>query len=249
MKRLIVMMAGLATVATGVVGCLSAQLRSEDPQTRLAAVGEVKEQAVLQEIAQGTQYQDDVRVAAMKRLSDPQDLWHIWSENENKPEIARGALDAFKDDDYLVRVSLSARTNEALVAVGRLSSLSACSNVAVNCAAPSVQLVAFRKFLEQTQDEDALRYALEHGQMRGAGVKYAPEEPEGAESIPLDVLDDAYQAIDEFAQHYDKESIRMVLASLKEYHLPEMDKARTEVIEKALEDNDWAGIRYELGLQ
>ena len=79
--------------------------------------------------------------------------------------------------------------------------------------------------------------------------KDIPEEPEGAESIPLDVLDDAYQAIDEFAQHYDKESIRMVLASLKEYHLPEMDKARTEVIEKALEDNDWAGIRYELGLQ
>ena len=183
MKRLIVMMAGLATVATGVVGCLSAQLRSEDPQTRLAAVGEVKEQAVLQEIAQGAQYQDDVRVAAMKRLSDPQDLWRIWSENEGKPEIARGALDAFKDDDYLVRVSLSPRTNEALVAVGRLSSLSACSNVAVNCTVPSVQLAAFRKFLERTQDEDALRYALEHGGMRGAGVKYAPEAPEGARSV------------------------------------------------------------------
>ncbi len=47
MKRIIVMAAGLAAVATGVVGCLSAQLRSEDQQTRLAAVGEVKEQAVL----------------------------------------------------------------------------------------------------------------------------------------------------------------------------------------------------------
>ena len=76
--------------------------------------------------------------------------------------------------------------------------------------------------------------------------KEIPEEPDGAESIPLDMLDDAYQAIDEFALHYDKESIRMVLTSLKEYHLPEMDKARTEVIERALEDNDWAGIRYEL---
>ena len=183
MKRIIVMTAGLVGVAAGVVGCLSAQLRSEDPQTRLAAVGEVKEQAVLQEIAQGAQYQDDVRVAAMKRLSDPQDLWRIWSENEGNPEIARGALDAFKDDDYLVRVSLSPRTNEALVAVGRLSSLSACSNVAVNCTVPSVQLAAFRKFLEQTQDEDALRYALEHGGMRGAGVKYAPETPEGARSV------------------------------------------------------------------
>jgi len=52
MKRIIVMVAGLAAVATGVVGCLSAQLRSEDQQTRLAAVGEVKEQAVLQEIAE-----------------------------------------------------------------------------------------------------------------------------------------------------------------------------------------------------
>ena len=183
MKRIIVMTAGLAVVAAGVVGCLSAQLRSEDPQTRLAAVGEVKEQAVLQEIAQGAQYQDDVRVAAMKRLTDPQDLWRIWSENEGKPEIARGALDAFKDDDCLVRVSLSPRTNEALVAVGRLSTLAACSNVAVNCTAPSVQLAAFRKFLEQTQDEEALRYALEHGGMRGAGVKYAPEAPEGARSI------------------------------------------------------------------
>ena len=78
--------------------------------------------------------------------------------------------------------------------------------------------------------------------------KEIPEEPDGAESIPLDMLDDAYQAIDEFALHYDKESIRMVLTSLKEYHLPEMDKARTEVIERALEDNDWAGIRYELNI-
>ena len=184
MKRIIVMTAGLAVVAAGVVGCLSAQLRSEDPQTRLAAVGEVKEQAVLQEIAQGAQYQDDVRVAAMKRLSDQQDLWRIWSENEDTPEIARGALEAFKDDDYLVRVSLSSRTNEALVAVGRLSSLSACSNVAVNCTVPSVQLAAFRKFLEQTTDEDALRYVLEHGKMRGASVEYAPSAQDGARSRP-----------------------------------------------------------------
>ena len=183
MKRIIVMTAGLAVVAAGVVGCLSAQLRSEDPQTRLAAVGEVKEQAVLQEIAQGAQYQDDVRVAAMKRLSDQQDLWRIWSENEDKPEIARGALEAFKDDDYLVRVSLSSRTNEALVAVGRLSSPAACSNVAVNCTVPSVQLAAFRKFLEQTTDEDALRYVLEHGKMRGASVEYAPSAQDGARSI------------------------------------------------------------------
>ena len=167
MKRIIVMTAGLVAVATGVVGCLSAQLRSEDPQTRLAAVGEVKEESVLQEIAQGAEYRADVRVAAMKRLSDPQDLWRIWSENEDNPEIARGALDALKDDDYLVQVSLSPRTNEALVAVGRLSSLSACSNVAVRSTVVPVQLAAFRKFLEQTQDEDSLRYALEHGKMHG----------------------------------------------------------------------------------
>ena len=125
MVRIVVMMAGLTAVAVGVVGCLSAQLRSEDPQTRLAAVGEVKEQTVLQEIAEGGEYRDDVRIAAMKRLPDPQVLWRIWSENEDAPEIARGALDAFKDEDYLVRVALSPRTNEALVAVGHLSSLSA----------------------------------------------------------------------------------------------------------------------------
>ena len=182
MKRIIMMMAGLVAVATGVVGCLSAQLRSDDPQTRLAAVGEVKEQSVLQEIAQGAQYRDDVRVAAMKRLSDPQDLWRIWSENEDNPEIARGALDALKEDDYLVQVALSPRTNEALVAVERLS-LPACSNVAVRSTAVPVQLAAFRKFLEQTQDEDALRYALEHGAMRGADVKYPQEAPDGARSV------------------------------------------------------------------
>ena len=183
MKRIIMMMAGLVAVAMGVVGCLSAQLRSEDPQTRLAAVGEVKEQSVLQEIAQGAEYRDDVRVAAMKRLSDQQDLWRIWSENEDNPEIARGALDALNDDDYLVQVSLSSRTNEALVAVERLASLSACSNVAVRSTAVPVQLAAFRKFLEQTQDEDALRYALEHGAMRGADVKYPQEAPDGARSV------------------------------------------------------------------
>ena len=183
MKRIIMMTAGLVAVVTCVVGCLSAQLRSEDPQTRLAAVGEVKEQSVLQEIAQGAEYRDDVRVAAMKRLSDPQDLWRIWSENEDNPEIARGALDALKDDDYLVQVSLSPRTNEALVAVERLSSLSACSNVAVRSTAVPVQLAAFRKFLEQTQDEEALRYALEHGAMRGAGVEYPQEAPDGARSV------------------------------------------------------------------
>lgn len=78
--------------------------------------------------------------------------------------------------------------------------------------------------------------------------KEIPDEPEGAESVPLDMLDDAYVSIDEFAQHYDKESIRMVISSLKEYHLPEMDHARVLTIEKALEDNDWAAIRYELSV-
>ena len=183
MKRRIVMIAGLAAVAAGVVGCLSAQLRSEDPQTRLEAVGEVKEQSVLQEIAQGGEYRDDVRIAAMKRLADQQCILSIWKESEGNPELARGALDAIKDDDCLVQVSLSPRTNEALVAVGRLSSLSSCSNVAVACTVPSVQLAAFRKFLEQTQDEDALRYALEHGGMRGARVEYPPEAPDGARSV------------------------------------------------------------------
>lgn len=76
--------------------------------------------------------------------------------------------------------------------------------------------------------------------------KEIPDEPPGAESVPLDMLDDAYVAIDEFAQHYDKESIHMVIASLREYHLPEMDHARVDTIERALNDNDWAGIRYEL---
>ena len=159
MKRIIVMTAGLAVVAAGVVGCLSAQLRSEDPQTRLAAVGEVKEQAVLQEIAEGGEYRDDVRVAAIKRLSDQQRVLRIWSESEDKPEIARGALDSIKDDDFLVQVALSPRTNEALVAVGRLSSLSACSNVAVSCTTPSVQLAAFRRYPGsslQTEEEAGL---------------------------------------------------------------------------------------------
>ncbi|MBR4530128.1 MAG: DegV family EDD domain-containing protein [Lachnospiraceae bacterium] len=81
-------------------------------------------------------------------------------------------------------------------------------------------------------DYRAVRDALEP--QFGAG--------EDLPEIPVDTLEEAYAAMEEFSHAKDFELARMVMDSVKEYRLPEADAARFKEIQEKLSQMDWDAI-------
>ena len=67
------------------------------------------------------------------------------------------------------------------------------------------------------------------------------------EYAPADVIEDAYASIAEFAATYDRESIDMVLDSLKEYRLSDEDADKIRTIKEAYGNLDWEKLREIVG--
>ena len=65
--------------------------------------------------------------------------------------------------------------------------------------------------------------------------------------IPADMLADAYAGLGEFTAARDYELVRMVLDSVKEYKLPDVDAERFKRIQDMLSQMDWNGINEVLG--
>ncbi len=76
-----------------------------------------------------------------------------------------------------------------------------------------------------------------------SGLLEVEESDAELPEIPASVLEDAYLAISEFASCYDSDSLQMVLASLKEYRLPQEDALKIRAVRKALSHLDWEGLR------
>ena len=60
---------------------------------------------------------------------------------------------------------------------------------------------------------------------------------------PADIIEDAYNGLNEFAVAMDYELANMVLDSMKEYRLPDEDRDRFGRIRSRLSQLDWEGIR------
>ena len=228
-------------------GCTSMALKSNDAAKRMKAVAEVKDQSDLLEIALDRDYQNDVRIAALKKLTNQRNFWRVWCANGDNRELADKALELLTDESLLVRVALlhsyeesaeekearessektkglaigaaalavnaggavagskakgaggamaaqagtgaanvglalavseqkepepnmAIRTNEAIVAVGKLKAVPSISTVALSSTIESVQLNALRKLLYATKDVQTLKDVAREGCLRAAKV-------------------------------------------------------------------------------
>ena len=227
-----------------VAGCTSMALKSSDAAKRMQAVAEVKNQSNLLEIALDREYKNDVRLAALKKLTNQRNFWRVWCANGDNRELADKALELLTDESLLTRVALlhsyeesaeeqeeresnekmkgmaigaaalavnaggavagskakgaggavaaqagtraanaglaiaiseqkdpepnmAIRTNEAIVAVGKMKTVAAVSNVAALSTIECVQLPAFRRFLHTTDSTNVLKYVAINGRMEG----------------------------------------------------------------------------------
>ena len=65
------------------------------------------------------------------------------------------------------------------------------------------------------------------------------DDDEGKEPIPEDELKGAYEALKEVIPQMDYDSVEMILGDLKQYKLPEEDKAKIEQLAQLLKTFDW----------
>lgn len=63
---------------------------------------------------------------------------------------------------------------------------------------------------------------------------------------PGEKLDEAYEAIESFAEMMDYDCVKMVLDSLKEYTLPKEEKERFDRVAQLLAEMNWEGIKEEI---
>ncbi|MCR4909319.1 MAG: response regulator [Lachnospiraceae bacterium] len=62
------------------------------------------------------------------------------------------------------------------------------------------------------------------------------------ETVPAEVLSDAYEALKESIPQMDYDSVEMILKELKEYRLPDQDREKLSHAEKLLKALDWDGL-------
>jgi len=62
------------------------------------------------------------------------------------------------------------------------------------------------------------------------------------EIITKSELEDAYEALKELVSSMDYDGVEMVINQLKEYKIPDEDKAKADKLEKMLKLFDWDGM-------
>lgn len=61
--------------------------------------------------------------------------------------------------------------------------------------------------------------------------------------MDTDELLELYEAVAEFAEGYDIDSIDMLLEQTKEYKIPEAEKERFDRLVRLVRDSDWDGLK------
>lgn len=88
------------------VGCASMSLKSDNAAERMAAVKEITDQSDLLDVALNKEYQNDIRLDAVKRLKNQRNLWRVWCENGENKAISDESLKLLTDEMLLARVAL-----------------------------------------------------------------------------------------------------------------------------------------------
>ena len=74
------------------------------------------------------------------------------------------------------------------------------------------------------------------------GITDGEEDTDKPEMDPEE-LKELYEAVLEFAEGYDLDSIDMLLQQTKAYRIPEAEKERFTQMEKKVRDSDWEGLK------
>lgn len=74
----------------------------------------------------------------------------------------------------------------------------------------------------------------------------AEAERESAPEVPVETLHEAYEAIAEFAGSFDIDTIDGILAEIRQYRIPESEKARFDAVETCVRNSDWNGLKEAL---
>ncbi|MBQ6910194.1 MAG: Hpt domain-containing protein [Synergistaceae bacterium] len=79
---------------------------------------------------------------------------------------------------------------------------------------------------------------------------YAKAEAElaAAPEIDINTLNEAYEAIAEFAGNFDIDTIDGILEDLRKYRMPEAERDKFNAIDKSVRNSDWAGLKEALGI-
>ncbi|MBQ7733660.1 MAG: response regulator [Synergistaceae bacterium] len=72
------------------------------------------------------------------------------------------------------------------------------------------------------------------------------KQDENAEVIPHDKLYEAYEAIKEFTEMFDSDSIDGIIAMLREYKIPDSESERFNIIASCADSADWNGLEEAL---
>ena len=77
---------------------------------------------------------------------------------------------------------------------------------------------------------------------------YAKAEAElaAAPEIDINTLNEAYEAIAEFAENFDIDTIDEILENLRKYKMPEAERDKFNAIDKSVRNSDWAGLKEAL---
>ncbi len=73
-------------------------------------------------------------------------------------------------------------------------------------------------------------------------ITQKPDADKDKDIIPKSELEDAYEALKELVSSMDYDGVEMVINQLKEYKLPDEDKAKADKLEKMLKLFDWDGM-------
>lgn len=74
------------------------------------------------------------------------------------------------------------------------------------------------------------------------GTGDAEDKPE----MDADALSELYEAIGEFAQAYDLDSIDALLRDAQQHRIPEGEKERFDALVRCVRDSDWDGLQAAL---
>ena len=75
------------------------------------------------------------------------------------------------------------------------------------------------------------------------GISVLQGEADDRPEIETDELMELYEAIGEFAEGYDIDSIDTLLEQTKEYRIPEAEKERFDAVVRCVRDSDWDRLK------
>lgn len=75
------------------------------------------------------------------------------------------------------------------------------------------------------------------------GITDEAEDDADKPEMDRDELAEFYEAVAEFAESYDLDSIDALLRQAKEYRIPEDERERFSALEKCVRESDWEGLK------